>query len=61
MTWIRAGKRAWACQQGSWNAACSRCGKRGAVGACREEEVHQGMREQLGMSQQQVEEYMREM
>ncbi len=33
----------------------------GSVGACTEEEVHQGMRERLGMSQEQVEEYMREM
>lgn len=33
----------------------------GSVGACTEEEVHQGMREQLGMSQEQVEEYMSEM
>jgi epoxide hydrolase-like predicted phosphatase len=33
----------------------------GSVGACTEEQVHQGMRERLGMSQEQVEEYMREM
>jgi epoxide hydrolase-like predicted phosphatase len=33
----------------------------GSVGECREEEVHQGMRERLGMSQEQVEEYMSEM
>ncbi len=33
----------------------------GSVGVCTEEEVHQGMRERLGMSQEQVEEYMREM
>lgn len=32
----------------------------GSVGACTEE-VHQGMRERLGMSQEQVEEYMHEM
>jgi epoxide hydrolase-like predicted phosphatase len=33
----------------------------GSVGACTEEAVHQGMRELLGMSQNQVDEYMREM
>ena len=33
----------------------------GSLGKCTEEEVHQGMRECLGMSQDQVEEYMREM
>jgi len=33
----------------------------GSVGACTEEEVHQGMQERLGMSQEQVEEYMSEM
>jgi len=33
----------------------------GSLGECTEEEVHQGMRECLGMSQDQVEEYMREM
>ncbi len=33
----------------------------GSVGECTEEEVHQGMRERLGMSQEQVEEYMSEM
>jgi epoxide hydrolase-like predicted phosphatase len=32
-----------------------------SVGACTEEEVHQGMRERLGMSQEQVEKSMREM
>ena len=32
----------------------------GSVGTCTEAEVHQGMRERLGMSQEQVEEYMRE-
>ncbi|GHO68304.1 hypothetical protein KSC_071960 [Ktedonobacter sp. SOSP1-52] len=33
----------------------------GSVGACTEEEVHQGMRERLGMSQKQVEGYMSNM
>jgi len=33
----------------------------GSVGACTEEEVHQGMRERLGMSQDQIEEFMRAM
>ena len=33
----------------------------GSLGRCTEEEVHQGMREHLGMSQAQGEEYMREM
>ena len=33
----------------------------GSLGKCTEEEVHQKMREHLGMSQEQVEEYMREM
>ncbi len=33
----------------------------GSVSAWTEEEGHQGMRERLGMSQEQVEEYMREM
>jgi epoxide hydrolase-like predicted phosphatase len=33
----------------------------GSIGECTEEEVHQGMRDRLGMSQEQVEEYMREM
>lgn len=33
----------------------------GSLGKCTEEDVHQGMRERLGMSQDQVEEYMREM
>ena len=33
----------------------------GSLGKCTEEEVHQGMRERLGMSQDQVQEYMREM
>lgn len=33
----------------------------GSMGACTEEEVHQGMQERLGMSQEQVEEYMHEM
>jgi epoxide hydrolase-like predicted phosphatase len=33
----------------------------GSVGACTEEAVHQGMRDLLGMNQEQVEEYMRDM
>lgn len=33
----------------------------GSVGACTEEEVHQGMQERLGMSQEQVNDYMHEM
>lgn len=48
-------------QSGELNRRMEQVWKAGSLGECAEEDVHQEMAKRLGMNQEQVEEYMREM